>query len=106
MNIGVIKKIATIGPPNYPEVTEGVFIIRAPWVFAAAWKVVSPLLPAATRQKVNIVGANYREVVGSKVPAEHLPRFLGGECTLVDEQHDDFEQIALPVPAGALAAVE
>ena len=43
---------------------------------------------------------------GSKVPAEHLPRFLGGECTLVDEQHDDFEQIALPVPAGALAAVE
>jgi hypothetical protein len=47
-NIGVIRQIAQIGPAYYPEVTEGVFVIRAPWAATAAWRLIAPLLPAVS----------------------------------------------------------
>ena len=44
------------GPPNYPEVTSGVLIINAPRFASAAWAIVGPLLPQATRDKVSESG--------------------------------------------------
>jgi hypothetical protein len=43
------------GPPNYPEVTCGVLIINAPRFASAAWAIVGPLLPQATRDKVSVL---------------------------------------------------
>eukprot|EP00964_Phaeocystis_antarctica_P055698 scaffold32784_cov69-Phaeocystis_antarctica.AAC.6 len=43
------------GPPNYPEVTSGVLIINAPRFASAAWAIVGPLLPQATRDKVSVL---------------------------------------------------
>ena len=45
------------GPPNYPEVTSGVLIINAPRFASAAWAIVGPLLPQATRDKVSVLSA-------------------------------------------------
>jgi len=98
LNISVIKEIAAIGPPNYPEVTCGVFILRAPWVFTLAWKMVRPLLPKDTAAKVSIWGSNFLEALREKVSDESIPSYLGGSCTLVDDEHDDFDALAQPCP--------
>ena len=51
-NLNFVKAIAKIGPPNYPEITEKVLVVRAPWLLKAIWKIVGPLLPKRTREKV------------------------------------------------------
>ena len=54
-NINVVKAVAAIGPAYYPEMTERVYILQAPWVVAKIWAVLAPLLPTATQSKVAIV---------------------------------------------------
>ncbi len=56
-HINVVKAVAAIGPAYYPEMTERVLILQAPWVVAKVWTVLEPLLPAHTRSKVSIVEA-------------------------------------------------
>lgn len=50
---------------TYPEVSTGLYIINAPIIFRAAWKVVSPLLNPVTRDKCKIFGG----------PASYGPAF-------------------------------
>jgi len=54
-NMSFIKSISKIGPPNYPEITERVLIVRAPWIMKAVWKIIGPLLPKRTREKVMLL---------------------------------------------------
>merc|ERR1719272_127912 len=51
-NIGIIKAVSKIGPPNFPEGSSKVIIVNVPLVFSGAWMLVSPLLPKRTREKV------------------------------------------------------
>ena len=48
-NINVVKSVAAIGPEYYPECTEKVFIVRAPWLITKVFAAVSALLPERTR---------------------------------------------------------
>lgn len=91
-HIGVIKTVAAIGPPNYPETTAKVFIVNVPFVFSAAWAMVSPLLPAHTRSKVHIFGADFAGALGELVAPGELPDFIGGTQTT-------FEPRAERIPA-------
>ena len=80
-NIGLIKRIAAIGPPRYPETTGCVAIVRGPWILSAIWKVISPILPANTRAKIKIMGKNFlAELADGMMPADQIPTFLGGTC--------------------------
>jgi hypothetical protein len=56
-HINVVKAVAAIGPAYYPEMTERVLILQAPWVAAKVWAVLQPLLPAHTQRKISIVEA-------------------------------------------------
>ena len=56
-HINVVKAVAAIGPAYYPEMTERVLILQAPWVVAKLWAMLQPLLPAHTQSKVSIVEA-------------------------------------------------
>ena len=78
-NIGIIKRIAAIGPPRYPETTAGVAVVNAPWVFTAVYKIISPLLPENTRAKIQILGSDFLRALGDKLEAKDIPTFLGGE---------------------------
>jgi len=79
-HVGMISKITAVGPPNFPEITKKVYIIRAPVVFQSIWSAISGLLPEKTRNKVNVLGEDYLEVLAKNVNGglESLPKFLGG----------------------------
>jgi len=79
-NLSLIKKIAKVGPPIYPETTSCVAIIRGPWVLSAIWKVINPILPANTRAKIKIFGSQFLNDLRGMMPEDHIPTFLGGTC--------------------------
>ncbi|KAL0363112.1 UNVERIFIED_CONTAM: SEC14 cytosolic factor [Sesamum calycinum] len=47
--------ISSIDDLNYPEKTLTYYIVNAPYVFSACWKVVKPLLQERTRRKINVL---------------------------------------------------
>ena len=59
-------------------------IVNAPSSFTAIWAVMRPWLAKETVAKVSVLGANYQAALLDLVPAEHLPRTLGGTCTCDD----------------------
>ncbi|XP_057474345.1 SEC14 cytosolic factor-like [Actinidia eriantha] len=53
--IKLLSDISTIDDLNYPEKTNTYYIVNAPYVFSACWKVVRPLLQERTRKKVQVL---------------------------------------------------
>ena len=52
MNIlSVGRKLAPVMVDHFPEGASTIAVINAPWYFASIWAMVSPLLPARTREK-------------------------------------------------------
>ncbi|KAL0328712.1 UNVERIFIED_CONTAM: hypothetical protein Scaly_2303800 [Sesamum calycinum] len=47
--------ISSIDDLNYPEKTQTYYIVNAPYVFSACWKVVKPLLQERTRRKIDVL---------------------------------------------------
>eukprot|EP00268_Persea_americana_P018870 TRINITY_DN19686_c0_g1_i2.p1 TRINITY_DN19686_c0_g1~~TRINITY_DN19686_c0_g1_i2.p1 ORF type:complete len:241 (-),score=28.44 TRINITY_DN19686_c0_g1_i2:1729-2451(-) len=54
-HIKLMTIISTIDDLNYPEKTDTYYIVNAPYIFAACWKVVKPLLQERTRRKVQVL---------------------------------------------------
>jgi hypothetical protein len=44
---------------HYPERLGMIFVINAPFVFTAAWRLIQPLLDERTRNKIDILGSDY-----------------------------------------------
>jgi len=70
-------KLAKILDINFPERTRHVFIARAPMMFTAVWKLVSPFVPAATKAKIGIYGTSgYTEKMLAVMKSESIPAWL------------------------------
>ncbi|GKV44570.1 hypothetical protein SLEP1_g51738 [Rubroshorea leprosula] len=53
--INLMTVITTIDDLNYPEKTNTYYIVNAPYVFSACWKVVRPLLQERTKKKIQVL---------------------------------------------------
>ena len=71
---------ASLGQNRYPEIMGKFYIINAPWAFSAVWAIIKPWLDEVTVSKIDIIGAGYRDKLLAQIPAENLPKDLGGTC--------------------------
>jgi hypothetical protein len=53
---------------------------------------------------VHIISGDYMHILHEQMDHEEIPAFLGGGCALVDDDHDNFDELALPVAAAQAAA--
>ncbi|GFQ03074.1 phosphatidylinositol/phosphatidylcholine transfer protein sfh2 [Phtheirospermum japonicum] len=73
--IKLLSVISTIDDLNYPEKTETYYIVNAPYIFSACWKVVRPLLQERTRKKVQVLSGSGRDELLKIMDYESLPHF-------------------------------
>ncbi|XP_035022184.1 SEC14-like protein 2 [Hippoglossus stenolepis] len=66
---------------NYPEGLKRLFVIKAPKLFPVAFNLIKHFLSENTRHKINILGANWQEVLLKYIDAEELPMIYGGKLT-------------------------
>ncbi|KAJ0045732.1 hypothetical protein Pint_03812 [Pistacia integerrima] len=59
--IKLMTAISTVDDLNYPEKTETYYIVNAPYIFSACWKVVKPLLQERTKKKIQVLQGNGRD---------------------------------------------
>jgi len=78
-----VNMASKMGQDNYPESLGKFYIVNAPYLFSTVWSVIKPWLDPVTVSKIDILGYDYKNVVLKQVPAENLPKDLGGTCNCV-----------------------
>ncbi|XP_023682121.1 SEC14-like protein 2 isoform X2 [Paramormyrops kingsleyae] len=74
-------EVLTMFEENYPEGLKRLFLIKAPKLFPVAYNLVKHLLCEDTRQKVNILGDEWPEVLREHIDPDQLPVAYGGNLT-------------------------
>ncbi|XP_019194694.1 PREDICTED: SEC14-like protein 5 [Ipomoea nil] len=78
-HIKLLTTISAIDDLNYPEKTEAYYIVNAPYIFSACWKVVRPLLQERTRKKVLVLSGSGRDDLLKIMDYASLPHFCKRE---------------------------
>ncbi|KAH6768769.1 Sec14p-like phosphatidylinositol transfer family protein [Perilla frutescens var. frutescens] len=73
--IKLMTTISSIDDLNYPEKTLTYYIVNAPYIFSACWKVVKPLLQERTRRKINVLSGCGQEELLKIMDYSSLPHF-------------------------------
>ncbi|KAI3456593.1 hypothetical protein Pfo_013256 [Paulownia fortunei] len=73
--IKLMTIISSIDDLNYPEKTVTYYIVNAPYVFSACWKVVKPLLQERTRKKINVLSGCGQDDLLKIMDYSSLPHF-------------------------------
>ncbi|KNA13986.1 hypothetical protein SOVF_111450 [Spinacia oleracea] len=77
--IKLLTVITTIDDLNYPEKTDTYFIVNAPYIFSACWKVVRPLLQERTRKKIQVLQGCGKDELLKIMDYASLPHFCKRE---------------------------
>lgn len=77
--IKILTAISTIDDLNYPEKTDRYYIVNAPYIFSACWKVVRPLLQERTRKKIQVLQGCGRDELLKIMDYASLPHFCRRE---------------------------
>ncbi|XP_044497383.1 SEC14 cytosolic factor-like isoform X2 [Mangifera indica] len=78
-HIKLLTIISSIDDLNYPEKTNAYYIVNAPYIFSACWKVVKPLLQERTRRKVQVLSGSGKDELLKIMDFESLPHFCKRE---------------------------
>lgn len=71
----------------YPERLGKVYLIHRPYIFWAAWKIVSPFIDQVTREKIVFVEDKHlNETLLNDIDESQLPEIYGGKLPLVKIQ--------------------
>lgn len=73
--VKVLTAIATVDDLNYPEKTDVYYIVNAPYIFSACWKVVRPLLQERTRRKIQVLQGSGKDELLKVMDDDVLPHF-------------------------------
>jgi len=77
---GYLQMATGISQNYYPERLGKLYIINAPWGFSTVFAVVKRFLDPVTVAKIHILGTGYQKELLGQIPAENLPKSLGGTC--------------------------
>ncbi|KAJ4901379.1 Sec14p-like phosphatidylinositol transfer family protein [Raphanus sativus] len=73
--IKLVTIISTIDDLNYPEKTNTYYVVNAPYIFSACWKVVKPLLHERTTKKVHVLSGSGKDELLKIMDYTSLPHF-------------------------------
>ena len=76
-----MKLAINIGQDNYPEIQAKILMINTPFLFKAAWALVSPFINEGTKKKISVLGGSYQEELLKHADADNIPAQFGGKCT-------------------------
>ncbi|CAI9259288.1 unnamed protein product [Lactuca saligna] len=75
----LLTVISSIDDLNYPEKSDAYYIVNAPYIFSACWKVVRPLLQERTRKKVQVLSGCGKDELLKIMDYDSLPHFVRRE---------------------------
>jgi len=78
------KKYMKLGAKNgqnyFPEVLYRLYIINAPFGFKTLWNLISTFLDKATRERIQILGGDFKKILSKVIDKDKLHKDYGGTC--------------------------
>ncbi|EYU27650.1 hypothetical protein ABFS82_13G137500 [Erythranthe guttata] len=87
--IKLMTIISSIDDLNYPEKTVTYYIVNAPYIFSACWKVVKPLLQERTRKKINVLSGCGQDDLLKIMDYSSLPHFCRKRSSASSKRSDN-----------------
>lgn len=78
--VTLFNKITAFYEDNYPEMMKNILVINAPRIFPIAYALVKPFLNEVTRNKVKILGVDWKTELLEYIDEDNLPEYYGGTC--------------------------
>ncbi|KAL2072232.1 hypothetical protein VTL71DRAFT_11575 [Oculimacula yallundae] len=75
-----VKQASAISQNYYPERLGRLYLINAPWGFSGVFNIMKGWLDPVTVEKIHVLGGGYQKELLAQIPAENLPKILGGTC--------------------------
>ena len=69
-----------LGQDYYPCTMAKMFLINANSLFSFVYNIVKGLIDIETRNKIELLGNDYKEKIFDYIDPDNLPSFLGGNC--------------------------
>lgn len=66
---------------NYPEMMKRMFVINAPRIFPLLWKICRPLISEDMKNKISVLGTDFKTTLLKHIEEDELPVYLGGRKT-------------------------
>ena len=76
-----LNMATNLGQDYYPCNLAKMFLINTSKFFGVVYNIVKGLIDKKTREKIEILGNDYKEKLLEYIDPENLPTFLGGNCT-------------------------
>lgn len=73
-----LKHLTQLDADMYPEMLGSLYIVNAPWIFPILWRIVRVWIDPRTREKIHVLGADYKTELLKHIDAQELPREYGG----------------------------
>lgn len=73
-----VRRVLVMDQAYYPERLETIYLINAPWYFAAIYSLISSFLDPVTAKKVQIIGTDFLPIISQQIDENQIPRELGG----------------------------
>eukprot|EP00474_Spongospora_subterranea_P004597 CRZ05055.1 hypothetical protein [Spongospora subterranea] len=84
-----IKSCAEIDQKYYPEALNRMFVVNAPFLFSAIWRVIKPWVEPRTSEKISITRNGNEDELLKIIDRDCLPDFLGGsDTTFLHSEHE------------------
>lgn len=79
-----LKELSRVSKDYYPETMAKLILINVPAPFTFVWNIAKKWLEPETRDKVVLLGSDYRSFLLEIIDEENLPTEYGGTCTCED----------------------
>lgn len=77
----IMFKFMAMTEANYPETMKYAFVFNGPFIFPIVFRLVKPLLSADTKQKIVVLGKNWKQELLKHIDPDQLPVHWGGTAT-------------------------
>jgi hypothetical protein len=75
-----VRRVLLLDQAYYPERLETIYLVNAPWYFAAIYSMISPFLDPVTAKKVQIIGTDFLPTLREQIDDSMIPKEMGGSC--------------------------
>lgn len=80
-NLNFVKRTVAIANQHYPERSQVIFVINAPYFFSMAWKLIKNLVHENTQKKIRILSTKETlQGLQECIDFDQIPVFYGGGC--------------------------
>lgn len=75
-----LKETMACAQDNYPEIMGSIYLTNTGFMFKMLWNLVKVFLDKKTKDKIIVLGSDYKAKLLEIIDKDDLPKELGGEC--------------------------